>query len=78
MCTAGSGYARPGRDVHGEPVACCGWRVRDAEPGEALRDGDVEIKRMFVHESHRGYYRDAPDCRCFAKLLIPARPRLTT
>ena len=114
--------------VEGDPVACGGWRIRGAEPGEPLRDGDVEIKRMFVRESHRrlgyaravlaeleqtaaaagcrravletgtrqpeaialytsacyrpaarfGYYREAPGCRCFAKLLIPARSRLTT
>ena len=45
--------------VEGDPVTCGGWRVRDAEPGEPLRDGDVEIKRMFVRESHRrlGYAR---------------------
>jgi GNAT superfamily N-acetyltransferase len=39
----------------GEPVACGGWRARDAENGEeALRDGDAEIKRMFVLAGHRG------------------------
>jgi GNAT superfamily N-acetyltransferase len=43
--------------VAGTPVACGGWRPRDAEPGELgepLRDGDAEIKRMFVLVTHRG------------------------
>jgi GNAT superfamily N-acetyltransferase len=40
--------------VGGGPVACGGWRARDAEPGEPLRDGDAEIKRMFVLVRHRG------------------------
>jgi GNAT superfamily N-acetyltransferase len=43
--------------VAGTPVACGGWRPRDAEPsepGESLRDGDAEIKRMFVLVTHRG------------------------
>ena len=45
----------------GVPVACGGWRARDpvagrrrptapAEPAGALRDGDAEIKRMFVRQ----------------------------
>jgi ribosomal protein S18 acetylase RimI-like enzyme len=38
----------------GRPVACGGWRARDVEPGEPLRDGDAEIKRMFVLVAHRG------------------------
>jgi GNAT superfamily N-acetyltransferase len=36
----------------GEPVACGGWRARPA--GGALRDGDAEIKRMYVAPAHRG------------------------
>ncbi len=37
----------------GEPVACGGWRARDAgDP--VLRAGDAEIKRMYVREAHRG------------------------
>jgi ribosomal protein S18 acetylase RimI-like enzyme len=36
-------------------VACGGWRARDGgDDDEALRDGDAEIKRMFVLVSHRG------------------------
>jgi ribosomal protein S18 acetylase RimI-like enzyme len=39
----------------GRPVACGGWRARDGgDDDEALRDGDAEIKRMFVLVSHRG------------------------
>jgi GNAT superfamily N-acetyltransferase len=37
----------------GEPVACGGWRERHAGEG-ALRDGDAEIKRMYVVAAHRG------------------------
>jgi ribosomal protein S18 acetylase RimI-like enzyme len=98
--------------------------VRDAAAGAPLRDGDVEIKRMFVPAGYRGrgyaravlaelertaaaagrrravletgtrqpeaialytsagyapmprfgYYRDSPNCRCFAKCLT-AVPR---
>jgi GNAT superfamily N-acetyltransferase len=40
--------------VAGEPVACGGWRARDAAADEPLRDGDAEIKRMFVQVTHRG------------------------
>jgi GNAT superfamily N-acetyltransferase len=37
----------------GEPAACGGWRAREGgEPG--LRDGDAEIKRMYVRAAHRG------------------------
>ena len=37
----------------GVAVACGGWRARDdAEP--PLRDGDAEIKRMFVRAAYRG------------------------
>ena len=39
--------------VAGVPVVCGGWRARDgAEP--ALRDGDAEVKRMFVVPDQRG------------------------
>ena len=40
--------------VDGAPVACGGWRARDAGPDPELRDGDAEIKRMFVVVAHRG------------------------
>jgi GNAT superfamily N-acetyltransferase len=38
----------------GKPVACGGWRARDRASDAALRDGDAEIKRMFVQVTHRG------------------------
>ena len=39
--------------LHGEPVACGGWRAHDGdEPGFA--DGDAEIKRMYVVPGARG------------------------
>ena len=38
----------------GTPVACGGWRSRDDGSGEPLRDGDAEVKRMFVLATHRG------------------------
>ena len=39
----------------GGPVAGGAWRARDAGDGDhALRDGDAEIKRMFVQAGHRG------------------------
>jgi GNAT superfamily N-acetyltransferase len=38
----------------GEPVACGGWRERHAGEADALRDGDAEIKRMYVVPAHRG------------------------
>lgn len=39
--------------VDAVPVACGGWRAREGdEPG--LRDGDAEIKRMYVRAGHRG------------------------
>jgi GNAT superfamily N-acetyltransferase len=39
----------------GEPVACGGWRLRAARPDDPeLRDGDAEIKRMYVAEGSRG------------------------
>jgi GNAT superfamily N-acetyltransferase len=40
--------------VRGEPVACGGWRARDSGADPALRDGDAEVKRMFVLVTHRG------------------------
>ncbi|MGF1429323.1 GNAT family N-acetyltransferase [Kitasatospora sp. LaBMicrA B282] len=39
--------------LDGAPVACGGWRAKDA--GQSfLRDGDAELKRMFVVPSARG------------------------
>jgi GNAT superfamily N-acetyltransferase len=38
----------------GEPVACGGWRARHAREGGPLRDGDAEVKRMYVAAAHRG------------------------
>ncbi|GAA2835441.1 GNAT family N-acetyltransferase [Kitasatospora aburaviensis] len=35
------------------PVACGGWRAKRADP-HGLRDGDAELKRMFVVPSARG------------------------
>jgi GNAT superfamily N-acetyltransferase len=40
--------------VAGAPVACGGWRSRDAVQYDPLRDGDAEIKRMFVLVTRRG------------------------
>jgi GNAT superfamily N-acetyltransferase len=40
--------------VAGTPVACGGWRARDGRSDDPLRDGDAEVKRMFVHAAHRG------------------------
>lgn len=37
-----------------EAVACGGWRARDGGDDPALRDGDAEIKRMYVVPAHRG------------------------
>ncbi|WP_371516002.1 GNAT family N-acetyltransferase [Kitasatospora sp. NBC_01300] len=37
----------------GRPVACGGWRAKQAGP-DGLRDGDVELKRMFVVPAARG------------------------
>jgi GNAT superfamily N-acetyltransferase len=37
----------------GAPVACGGWRAQSARHGH-LRDGDAEIKRMFVAPAARG------------------------
>jgi len=43
----------------GVPVACGGWRARGGGDDPALRDGDAEIKRMFVaaDRRRRGYAR---------------------
>jgi GNAT superfamily N-acetyltransferase len=38
----------------GEPVACGGWRERRAGETAGLRDGDAEVKRMYVAAAHRG------------------------
>lgn len=38
----------------GEPAVCGGWRERHAGQATALRDGDAEIKRMYVAAAHRG------------------------
>lgn len=38
----------------GEPAACGGWRERHAGQAAALRNGDAEIKRMYVAAAHRG------------------------
>lgn len=39
--------------LDGIPVACAGWRSHDGgEPG--FRDGDAELKRMYVSEEVRG------------------------
>lgn len=40
--------------VDGEPVAAGGFRVRSAGGDPELRDGDAEIKRMYVADAHRG------------------------
>ncbi|NYV75243.1 GNAT family N-acetyltransferase [Streptomyces sp. UH6] len=40
-------------DEHDRPVATGGWRTQD-ENGEGNRDGDAELKRMFVIEQCRG------------------------
>ena len=40
-------------DDRGTPVATGGWRGRDRD-GEGYRDGDAEIKRMYVVPESRG------------------------
>ncbi len=40
-------------DENGVPVASGGWRAQDAN-GEGNRDGDAELKRMYVVEEMRG------------------------
>ncbi|MFD8481723.1 GNAT family N-acetyltransferase [Kitasatospora sp. NPDC059673] len=39
--------------VDGEPVACGGWRVKERD-ADGLRDGDAELKRMYVVPAARG------------------------
>ncbi|MGW3072071.1 MULTISPECIES: GNAT family N-acetyltransferase [unclassified Kitasatospora] len=39
--------------LDGRPVACGGWRAKQAGPDD-LRDGDAEVKRMFVIPEARG------------------------
>ncbi|MFG3053207.1 GNAT family N-acetyltransferase [Kitasatospora sp. NPDC048239] len=39
--------------LDGEPVACGGWRAKTAGPN-GIRDGDAELKRMFVVPAARG------------------------
>ena len=46
----------------GLPVVCGGWRIRRAGSDPQLRDGDVELKRMYVMDGHRG--------RGYARLLL--------
>lgn len=46
----------------GLPVVCGGWRLRRAGSDPQLRDGDVELKRMYVMDGHRG--------RGYARLLL--------
>ena len=48
--------------LDGVAVASGGWRARDAGSDPALRDGDAEIKRMYVRPGHRG--------RGFARALL--------
>ncbi|WP_141279752.1 GNAT family N-acetyltransferase [Pseudonocardia hydrocarbonoxydans] len=40
--------------LDGAAVACGGWRARDGGEDPEIRDGDAEIKRMFVTAAHRG------------------------
>jgi GNAT superfamily N-acetyltransferase len=49
------GYFMLGR-VDGQTVACGGWRRRDAVGPDdpSIRDGDAEIKRMYVVPEARG------------------------
>lgn len=44
-----------GYDADGRPIASGGWRAADADPADdVLRDGDAEIKRMYVVPDARG------------------------
>ena len=56
--------------VDGAPVVCGGWRLRCAGADPRLRDGDVELKRMFVPGQHRG--------RGYARLLLAELERAAT
>jgi len=49
--TAPLGHFVVGR-LDGDPVACGGWRGHDGEP--KFRDGDAELKRMYVVKRARG------------------------
>ncbi|MGH3568939.1 MAG: GNAT family N-acetyltransferase [Pseudonocardia sp.] len=40
--------------LDGVPVASGGWRARDGGDDPELRDGDAEIKRMYVVDGRRG------------------------
>ncbi|MEU9040867.1 MULTISPECIES: GNAT family N-acetyltransferase [unclassified Kitasatospora] len=40
--------------LDGRPVACGGWRAKEAGGPDALREGDAELKRMFVVPDARG------------------------
>ena len=40
--------------LDGVAVASGGWRAQDSGADPELRDGDAEIKRMYVSPSHRG------------------------
>jgi GNAT superfamily N-acetyltransferase len=40
--------------LDGVPVASGGWRCREADATDELRDGDAEIKRMYTVPSARG------------------------
>jgi GNAT superfamily N-acetyltransferase len=48
--------------LDGVAVASGGWRARDGGTDPALRDGDAEIKRMYVRPGQRG--------RGFARALL--------
>ncbi|MFJ8622859.1 GNAT family N-acetyltransferase [Kitasatospora sp. NPDC093550] len=40
--------------LDGRPVACGGWRAKEAGGPDELREGDAELKRMFVVPDARG------------------------
>lgn len=40
--------------VDGVAVASGGWRAQESRTDPELRDGDAEIKRMYVSPAHRG------------------------
>ena len=48
------GYFVVGYTADGVAAACGGWRARDAGDDEVLRDGDAEMKRLYVAAAHRG------------------------
>lgn len=52
---APSGVYLVGHDPTGRPVASGAWRPLDADPGDPTRrDGDAEVKRMYVVPDARG------------------------